>query len=220
MGERLAASCGGASFTAGTKVLLASGLAVPIASLKPGENVLATNARTGKTRAEPVAAVLVHHDTNRYDLTVKTSHGSAVIHTTSNHLFWDLTQHRWVKAGALKYGDHLRTPIGDHVAAAGDFYIRVAATAVLVHNCDITDPASFEGASRAQAEQELLSNGWQNAGPTSGDGGVRWRLPGNSADQVRIMPGNPADPAVIKQGPYIRFSIRGVRYGPFGLLSF
>jgi hypothetical protein len=35
---------------------------------------------------EPVAAVLVHHDTNRYNLKVSTAHGSAVIHTTTTHL--------------------------------------------------------------------------------------------------------------------------------------
>ncbi|MHB1597264.1 MAG: polymorphic toxin-type HINT domain-containing protein, partial [Streptosporangiaceae bacterium] len=159
-----AASCGGMSFTPGTKVLLASGIAVPIASLKPGDKVLATNVRTRKTKAEPVAAVLVHHDTNRYDLTVKTAHGSAVVHTTSNHLFWDLTQRKWVKARALRYGDHLRT-LGGHgpVTAAGgwtprrsygwmwdlsvpgngdhDFYIDVADTGILVHNCPV--PAGF-----------------------------------------------------------------------------
>ena len=60
-----AAACGGMSFTPGTKVLLASGVAVPIASLKPGEKILATSARTSKTQAEPVTAVLVHHDINR-----------------------------------------------------------------------------------------------------------------------------------------------------------
>jgi hypothetical protein len=48
-------------------VLLASGIAVPISQLKPGEKVLATNTRTGKTQTVPVSAVLVHHDTNRYD---------------------------------------------------------------------------------------------------------------------------------------------------------
>jgi len=46
---RVAASCG-ASFTAHTRVLLASGVAVPIASLKPGDKVLATNTHTGKTK--------------------------------------------------------------------------------------------------------------------------------------------------------------------------
>jgi hypothetical protein len=152
----LTAGCGGMSFTPRTKVLLASGIAVPIASLKPGDKVLATNTRTGKTSAEPVTAVLVHHDTNRYNLTLKTAHGRAVIDTTTTHLFWDLPRGRWVKAGALKYGDHLRTPGGHKIVTANggwtprghdgwmwdltitsdhDFYVQAATAAVLVHNC-------------------------------------------------------------------------------------
>jgi hypothetical protein len=69
----------------------------------------------------------------------------------------DQSTHRWIKAGALKHGTHLRTPgsasvttLGGHVPAkAGgwmwdltvpgggdhDFYIRVEAASVLVHNC-------------------------------------------------------------------------------------
>ena len=74
-----AASCGGMSFTAGTEVLLASGKAVPISSLKPGEKVLATNTKTGTTQAEAVAAVLVRHDTDLYDLRVKAGNRTAVI---------------------------------------------------------------------------------------------------------------------------------------------
>jgi hypothetical protein len=46
--EEPAPSCGGESFTASTKVLLASGIAVPISSLKPGEKVLPTSTATGK----------------------------------------------------------------------------------------------------------------------------------------------------------------------------
>src|ERR1019366_6972906 len=69
-----AAPCPGESFTADTRVLLANGKAVPIAQLKPGDKVLATNTRTGKTKAEPVAAVLVHHDTDLYDLEVRVGH--------------------------------------------------------------------------------------------------------------------------------------------------
>ena len=92
---------------------------------------------------------------------------------------------------------------------------------VLVHNsCDISNPSSFEGASRSEAERELSNKGWYNAGPTSESGGVRWRLPNNPADQVRIMPGNPSDLTLIKQGPYIRFSIFGTKYGPFSLSDF
>lgn len=45
-------------------VLLASGAAVPISQLRVGDNVLATNTKAGKTRAEAVTAVLVHRDTD------------------------------------------------------------------------------------------------------------------------------------------------------------
>ncbi|MHB1597050.1 MAG: polymorphic toxin-type HINT domain-containing protein [Streptosporangiaceae bacterium] len=161
-----AAACGGMSFTAGTRVLLASGVAIPISQLKPGEKVLATNVQTGKTQAEPVTAVLVHHDTDRYDLTIQTPHGTAVIHTTSSHLFWDPAARRWVKAAALKYGARLRAPAGGSAVvvtggwvprqSAGwmwdltvnggndhDFYVDTAAAAVLVHNCPIGSSESW-----------------------------------------------------------------------------
>jgi RHS repeat-associated protein len=149
---------GGESFTGATKVMLASGAAIPISHLKPGDKVLATSTMTGKTQAEPVSAVLIHHDTDLYDLTVKTSRGTAVIRTTRNHLFWDPVGDRWVKAAALKYGTRLRTADGGLATAAGghapktttgwmwdltvpgnndhDFYVVVQAgdAAVLVHN--------------------------------------------------------------------------------------
>jgi RHS repeat-associated protein len=167
LGTRAAASCGGASFTAGTKVLLASGAAVPIARLHRGQKVLATSTRTGKTRPEPVAAVLVHHDTNRYNLKVSTAHGSAVIHTTRNHRFWAPTAHRWIKAAALPYGTHLRTPGGTASVTGGhnartrtgwmwdltitpshDFYVRAAGIAVLVHNINLCDVPTLRGLAR------------------------------------------------------------------------
>jgi hypothetical protein len=139
--------------------MLASGLAVPIMSLKVGDKVLATNVKTGKTRAEPVTAVLVHHDTDRYNLKIKADGKTAVIDTTRSHLFWNQDTRRWTKAAALKYGTHLRSPSGTTVTVIGgyipadsvgwmwdlsvpgngdhDFYIDVVNTAVLVHNCDV-----------------------------------------------------------------------------------
>jgi hypothetical protein len=110
--------------------------------------------------AETVTAVLVHHDTDRYDLTVRTVRGTAVIDTTRSHLFWDLAGHRWVKAAALKHGTRLRTPNGTAATVAGGhdphvtagwmwdltvpgngdhaFYVLPAAGSapVLVHNVD------------------------------------------------------------------------------------
>jgi RHS repeat-associated protein len=86
---------GGESFTAGTRVLLASGQTVAIAALKPGDKVLATSTKTGKTQPETVTAVLVRRDTDLYDLKIRTGKGTALIETTRNHLFWDLSRHKW-----------------------------------------------------------------------------------------------------------------------------
>jgi hypothetical protein len=57
--------------------------------VKAGDKVLAADTKTGKDQPETVTAVLVHHDTDLYNLTVKTSTGTEVIHTTTSHLFWD-----------------------------------------------------------------------------------------------------------------------------------
>jgi Pretoxin HINT domain len=139
----------------------------PDQPLKPGDKVLATNVKTGKTSAEPVTAVLVHHDTDLYDLTVATGARISVIHTTSNHLFWDQTIGRWVKAAAFLRGDNFRSPTGAIATAAGsywpnvasgwmwdltvprdhDFYVTAGATALLVHNCPV---GPDEGANPAE----------------------------------------------------------------------
>jgi len=144
------------SFSRGTLVLLASGKAVPISSLKPGDMVMATNTTTGQTSPEKVTATDVHHDTNLYDLKVKTARGVEVIHTTSNHLFFDPSDGKWVQAAGLRVGEPLQGANGTTVTAYGgsapavsadwmwdltvpggndhDFYVRIATTSVLVHN--------------------------------------------------------------------------------------
>jgi hypothetical protein len=98
---------------------LPSGAAVPIASLKPGDKVLATNTKTGKTQAVPLSQVLVHHDTDLYNLTVSAAGRATVVHTTSGHLFWDQTHRRWVRAAALRPGDRLRASSGRPATVVG-----------------------------------------------------------------------------------------------------
>jgi hypothetical protein len=169
---------GGSSFTAGTRVLLADGKAVPIASLVPGELVLATNTATGKTSPEPVAAVLVHHDTDLYDLRVKSGGRVSVIDTTSNHLFWAPSLNKFLPASNLKPGTHLKTPDGQSAVVVGgsvpavhdgwmwdlsvpgnndhDFYVQTATTAVLVHNCS---PGEITGYTRHGLNQAISRDG-------------------------------------------------------------
>ncbi|HWM99541.1 MAG TPA: RHS repeat-associated core domain-containing protein, partial [Streptosporangiaceae bacterium] len=169
VGAKAAESCG-LSFTANTKVLLANGKAVPISSLKPGEKVVSASTGTGKNQAETIAAVLINHDTDLYNLTIRAHGRTAVIHTTSNHPFWDVTAHRWVKAGTLRYGARLRTPAGGTATALGghaprhrsgwmwdltipgnhDFYINTTAADVLVHNC---------GSAPAMSQMERVGSG-------------------------------------------------------------
>ena len=153
-----AKSCvvGGKSFTATALVLLGDGKAIPISSLKPGQKVLATNTTTGQTRAEAICVVIVHYDTNLYDLKIRASGRTAVIGTTSNHPIWDATTRAWTDGATLHPCDHLRTPAGQYATVIGgrtptqhdswmwdltipgdhDFYVVITVADVLVHNCD------------------------------------------------------------------------------------
>jgi Pretoxin HINT domain len=177
--------------------------------------------KTGKTSAEPVTAVLLHHDTDRYDLRIKTARGTAVIQTTSSHLFWDATAGRWVKAAALGYGSHLSTGGGANVTvlngyvpaeAAGwmwdltvasdhDFYVDVATTAVLVHNCPVSpggvgnlaDGVRMSTNDALDTADEFLGEGYQDAG----DGRFI-----NGARQVRMTDADIANPSV---EPHLNF---------------
>jgi len=113
---------------------------------------------------------LVHHDTDLYDLTVKTSHGTEVIDTTSSHLFWDPSLHYgWIPANHLKPGMHLKTPDGQTAVVVGgstpavrdgwmwdltvpgnndhDFYVIAGQSRdapVLVHNSDVGCGPAYE----------------------------------------------------------------------------
>ncbi|HEY1918180.1 MAG TPA: Hint domain-containing protein [Streptosporangiaceae bacterium] len=188
-GDPVEQGCG-ESFTGGTKILLASGAAIPISQIKPGDKVLATNTRTGKTTPETVTAVMVKRDTDRYDLTIRSGPHTAVIDTTRNHLFWDASLHHWVAANKLSKGGRLQAPDGQQAVADGgttpkvrdgwmwdltiqndhDFYIDTAITAVLVHNC----------AARMPSWEEWEQNNDWDGSYTDDDGN---QTPGNNQVQ-------------------------------------
>ena len=151
------AKCG-RSFSPDTRVVMADGKRVPIAKLKRGQRVLASDPATGRTRARTVQAVMVNRDHDRYDLTVKTGTGkTAVVHTTAGHPIYSDTAKAWVKAGDLAAGTRLRAlgtgvatlvsarpptdPTGDMwdltVEIDHDFYVNAGDTAILVHNCPV-----------------------------------------------------------------------------------
>jgi Pretoxin HINT domain len=209
---------GDSSFTASTRVLLASGKTVPIATLKPGDKVLATNTTTGKTTPETITAVWYHHDTNLYNLTIHDGTHTATIHTTTNHLFWNQTTHHWAKAATLTPGTRLHTPSGVAVTVTSsyapsqhtgwmwdltipgnndhDFYVSTVAASVLVHNCDL-DSLSASGGQPDPADAGVnltrtgraLAKASEVFGSTSGGSSAINEAGQNALDDILTDPG-------------------------------
>lgn len=93
------------SFTADTPVLMADGKREPIADVKVGDKVLATDPETGRTEARPVTALIRHSGKHAMvDLTL--SDGSTV-KTTDHHPFWDASTRTFTDAIELRVGDQV-----------------------------------------------------------------------------------------------------------------
>jgi hypothetical protein len=185
------------SFAPATPVLLASGVAMPISEIRVGDRVTATDPATGHTSDRAVTAVIVHHDDDLLDVTVRTADGNDhVTHATAHHPFWSDTARRWVDAADLKAGEHLHTPDGASVTVTATtpvpgtadmwdltvdydhtFYViptaadgALGSAAVLVHNadvCRIPAPKSLEGFPGAKPAKPKTS--------VQGGGGLRAR---------------------------------------------
>jgi len=62
----------------------------------------------------------------------------------------------------------------------------------------------------------LIPEGWVESAAASGRG-VRFSNPERNGEQIRIMFGNPRDPLPVKQGPYARVSMDGLKSDPIPL---
>lgn len=147
------------SFTPETKVLLADGSTKAIKDLKPGDKVLSTEEKTGKTAAKNVAATIIGKgEKHLVKITIDTdgAQGSktAPITATDGHPFWVPALRKWVAAKDLTPGQWLRTSAGTHVQVTAvrawtqpanvhnltvadfhTYYVIGGVTPVLVHNC-------------------------------------------------------------------------------------
>ena len=174
--ERVAASCGGESFTPNTRVVMANGTTQSLDQVKVGDKVLATDPATGKKGPQTVTKVWVNHDTDLMDVTIKAGGKTSVIHATQKHLFWDVTRHAWERANQLAAGDQLRTDEGALATVAGtivipgaadmwdltvstthDFYVVTTTANVLVHNC----PMIGEGGAQFTSRTVGQGKGWR-----------------------------------------------------------
>ncbi|MBT2480365.1 polymorphic toxin-type HINT domain-containing protein [Streptomyces sp. ISL-94] len=159
-GDMKAPAPGCNSFVPGTKILMADGSAKPIEDVQLDERVLATEAETGSTTAEPVAALIVGQGQKHLvEITIDTDgdsgNASEKVTATDHHPFWVASVGKWLDATDLKPGQWLRTSAGSWVqvteveqrtqqervhnltvADKHTYYVLAGATPVLVHNAD------------------------------------------------------------------------------------
>ncbi|MFJ6984412.1 MULTISPECIES: polymorphic toxin-type HINT domain-containing protein [unclassified Streptomyces] len=158
--EAQSQACESNSFVPGTRVLMADGSTKPIDKVRPGDKVLATDPRTGKTSVQTAAATIIGKGTkDLVRITLKIHDGSttttATVTATAGHPFWVPALRKWLDAGRLKPGQWLQTSAGTWtqisaikswtapgatahnltVTDAHTYYVLAGATPVLVHNC-------------------------------------------------------------------------------------
>lgn len=171
------------SFDPHTPVLLADGTTKSIDHVKIGDLVKATDPVHGVTLNEPVTQLHSNLDTDLTDLTISANHQNAILHTTTNHPFWDSTTHQWTPAGKLHPGDMLETG-NKTIAVVRDvyswiapktmlnlsinelhtYYVMAGNTAILVHNvCGHTMQATLVGADGQIVGTEQYTSGGMTA---------------------------------------------------------
>jgi hypothetical protein len=127
-----------------------------IADVRVGDRVEAIDPLTGGPVIGTVTATYRNQDQQFADITVLgTDHKLHQLETTQHHRFWDVTRNAWVFALDLAPGDELLAADGSLVTiesistyqgtevmydltvdSVHDFFITVAGTSLLVHNCD------------------------------------------------------------------------------------
>ncbi|MEQ7125102.1 RHS repeat-associated core domain-containing protein [Actinopolymorpha sp. B11F2] len=219
------------SFVAGTVVLLADGTRKRIEKVEPGDTIVATNPRTGKTAKRQVTQTIrTDHDKRFVDVTVRTAGGKHTITTTDHHPFWSKTSKRWIDAGDLRRGERLLTPGRGDVRVGGvreyagtqitydltvntthAYYVLAGETPVLVHNCD-----TFPNQMGDQLDDELARADGLGVTPsrpgTSGfdeavnSGTVKWAVleDGNLVIQPKFVNGQEISHAVLSRGAPVR----------------
>ncbi|MFJ3019534.1 RHS repeat-associated core domain-containing protein [Streptomyces tendae] len=152
------------SFLPGTKVLTKDGKTKPIEDVAPGDKLIVTDPKTGKTVIRDVAGTIVTEDDKHFvDLTITTADGAepTSLVSTTTHPFWSPSENAWVEAGDLQPGMTLQTTDGDQVTLTATryfekrqrthdltlteihtYYVLAGGTPVLVHNCDLSERAS------------------------------------------------------------------------------
>ncbi|MBO3744959.1 hypothetical protein J5X84_02690 [Streptosporangiaceae bacterium NEAU-GS5] len=156
--EALKEACKVSSFLPGTRVLMADGTYSAIEDVEVGDLVMAGDPITGRSRPEPVLA-LVQSGGDKTLITITIAYPGVGLRTdtvtaTDHHPFWSADEQHWFNADQLRPGMWLRTAAGTYVqitavakshvadqtvrnlvvAELGTYYVAVGAADVLVHN--------------------------------------------------------------------------------------
>jgi RHS repeat-associated protein len=133
------ATCGGASFAAGTMVATRDG-SKPVEDVRPGDMVL-----TSDQAWRPVQRLFTRQAEDAVDLTV----GGELIHTTAHHPFLSAAG-TWVEAGLLEPGQELISAGGGKEKVEA---VRPVAASTRVYNMEVADLHVY-----AVGEHKLLAH--------------------------------------------------------------
>ncbi|WP_404817577.1 polymorphic toxin-type HINT domain-containing protein [Streptomyces resistomycificus] len=141
-------------FLAGTDVLMADGSTKDIEDVRLGDEVLATDPKTGETAPKKVTR-LIRTEGDKYfnELSIATEVGIEKLTATHEHPIWSPSERAWITAGDLKPGMTLLTDDAETVIVTGNrpftkhartynltvdhlhtYYVLAGETPVLVHN--------------------------------------------------------------------------------------
>nr|WP_239149472.1 polymorphic toxin-type HINT domain-containing protein [Streptomyces sp. SID12501] len=144
-------------FLAGTDVQMADGSTKNIEDIEVGDEVLATDPKTGETGARKVVRVIVTESDKHFnELSIATEDSVEKLTATHEHPFWSPSERDWIAAGDLAPGMTLRTDEGDTVVVTGNrayadhartynftvdelhtYYVLAGTVPVLVHNAGL-----------------------------------------------------------------------------------
>ncbi|MEJ3746357.1 RHS repeat-associated core domain-containing protein [Actinomycetes bacterium KLBMP 9797] len=209
------------SFTPETHVLLADGSTKPIGAVRVGDRVLATDPTTGVTGPRVVTDTIAGNGAKSLaDITVDSGERTATITATDGHPFWAANLNAWVTATELSPGSLLRTAAGTYIQVTAvqrrterDIHVRnltvdglhtyfvvVAGTPVLVHNCEST-PRFAVDRDGVATDLDARGPGWE----VDSDGGVSplADLTDTHAYTQQLEPNAPYGPSIhVGRDPY------------------
>lgn len=160
----------GNSFAPATKVYMADGSRKAIKDVVVGDQVAATEPRTGLSGARAVTRVIVGEGVKQMVSVGVGGPNAGVIEATARHPFWVNDRGQWIDAQDIRAGEHFRTVTGDQVVATGTtrhtevmkvynltvdgihtYYVLAGDTSVLVHNTGCP-PSGAKGAWESKAD--------------------------------------------------------------------